>query len=58
MTHGHACTCALRAHLTSTARVAHILETPKCLSGMNLNRLCAAQDMLLNRTYGAKKDSQ
>ena len=55
MAGGHAWTCALLAHLiTSTARVARILETPKCLSGMNLNCLCAAHDLLLNRTYGAK----
>lgn len=49
MTSGHAYARALRAHLTSTALVAHILETPGCLSGINLNRLRAVHDMLLNR---------
>ena len=49
MTKGHAYARALRAHLlTAAALVTHVLDTPGCLTDINLNRLRTLHDMLLN----------
>ena len=47
MISGHAYARVLRAYLlTSAALVTHILNTPGCLDGVSLNRLCTLHDML------------
>ena len=46
MTKGHA---YARAHLlTAATLVTHVLDTPGCLTDINLNRLRTLHDMLLN----------
>ena len=48
---GHAYARALRAHMQSAvALVAHLLETPDCLSGVNLNKVKSLHEMLLKYT--------
>ena len=45
---GHAYARALRAHMLSVASlVAHMFDTPNCLSGVNLNKVKSLHDMLL-----------
>ena len=45
---GHAYARALRAHMLSVASlVAHLFDTPNCLSGVNLNKVKSLHDMLL-----------
>lgn len=45
---GHAYPRALRAHMLSTASIiAELLDTPNCLSGINLNKVQSLHEMLL-----------
>ena len=45
---GHVYARALRAHmLSAVSLVAHLIETPDCLSGVNLNKVKSPREMLL-----------
>ena len=45
---GHAYARALRAHMLSeVSLVAHLLETPDCLSSVNLNKVKSLHEMLV-----------